>query len=654
MAGCGDVLSLEDLQTAKKHQIFEAEVITGKAGGAAGGASIDYATNQVTGQVQKTMPAIMRDLGFEPASFDFTSGGTLGVNDRSKAVLWPLSSGGDGYWYYWEGALQKVIPAASTPSSTGGVANGAWRPVGDVTLRDDLASSGGGAIVGTSIGSTVEVELALARPNRNTDGTLKASRVVDVNGLDVEDDYQQLTKHRMMQAPLTSQGGVIFLGDSIGNSQGATNYKFGYLYRFMRSLLNRAAGVGAKDQGYGYESYLNMATGAARDGITHTGTVISGAGAADSRLRLTVGQSLTITGRQAQTYDVFIDPSASSGNIEFYLNGVLYATRTVGAAISTFPTSPFLAGSSIHPDDIVQIKAATGTAIITGITTLREATAAPYVTSVCRSGWGFDEFSVQSRVDEVTNQVKLFKSGGPFALFVMLGTNNIYNPGLRKTPSDYIAALNTLIGKYVAGLNGPVNVVIQVPLKANETTYPPMPGYTYADYVKAIVGYGSANNCQVIRFDRIGASDAYYADGVHPNDAGHAAMAAKMCDQIGVPFAYGEFHQTPTIDHYREGDVTYNAKYRSYANNSAFQVRCHKQGRLLMMSGLAEPNGAISTDLTVGLVPIGFGPILTDIYTVADTGTGPVEVVIKRDRTINVKVVPTGFISFTGVSFILR
>ena len=30
---CGDVLSLEDLQTAKKHQIFEAEVITGKAGG---------------------------------------------------------------------------------------------------------------------------------------------------------------------------------------------------------------------------------------------------------------------------------------------------------------------------------------------------------------------------------------------------------------------------------------------------------------------------------------------------------------------------------------------------------------------------------------------------------------------------------------------
>ena len=145
---CGDVLSLEDLQTAKKHQIFEAEVITGKAGGVAGGVSIDYATNQVTGQVQKTMPAILRDLGFEPATFDFTTGGTLSTADRNKAVLWSLSSGGDGYWYYWAGALPKVIPAASTPASTGGVIAGAWRPVGDITLRGDLAAGNGASLVG--------------------------------------------------------------------------------------------------------------------------------------------------------------------------------------------------------------------------------------------------------------------------------------------------------------------------------------------------------------------------------------------------------------------------------------------------------------------------------------------------------------------------
>ena len=137
-SGCGDVLSLADLQTAKKHQIFEAEVITGKSGGVAGGADIDYATNQVTGQIQKTLPAVLRDAGFRPAAFTFATGGTLGVNDADVAVLWPLSAGGDGDYYNWQGALPKVIPASSTPASTGGVAPGAWVPVGDLSLRTEL------------------------------------------------------------------------------------------------------------------------------------------------------------------------------------------------------------------------------------------------------------------------------------------------------------------------------------------------------------------------------------------------------------------------------------------------------------------------------------------------------------------------------------
>ena len=74
---CGDVLSLEDLQTAKKHQIFEAEVITGKVGGVAGGATIDTATNPVTGQTQQTLPSILADLGFDVQSWTSSTGGVL-------------------------------------------------------------------------------------------------------------------------------------------------------------------------------------------------------------------------------------------------------------------------------------------------------------------------------------------------------------------------------------------------------------------------------------------------------------------------------------------------------------------------------------------------------------------------------------------------
>ncbi|MCR8603278.1 phage tail protein [Salmonella enterica subsp. enterica serovar Typhimurium] len=134
-SGCGDVISINDLQIAKKHQLFEAEVITGKAGGVAGGADIDYATNQVTLQTQKTLPAVLRDAGFSPASFNFTTGGTLGVNDADKAVLWPIEDGGDGNYYAWRGSLPKVIPASSTPLTTGGISDSAWVAFGDITFR---------------------------------------------------------------------------------------------------------------------------------------------------------------------------------------------------------------------------------------------------------------------------------------------------------------------------------------------------------------------------------------------------------------------------------------------------------------------------------------------------------------------------------------
>lgn len=162
-SGCGDVISIEDLKTAKQHQIFEAEVITGKAGGVASGADIDFATNQVTGQVQKTLPAILRDSGFRPAPFTFATGGSLGVNDADLAVLWPLSSGGDGNYYAWKGSLPKTIPAASSPATTGGISSSGWVAVSEAALRSDLASAstGNGAnlVADTTRSSTVQKTL---------------------------------------------------------------------------------------------------------------------------------------------------------------------------------------------------------------------------------------------------------------------------------------------------------------------------------------------------------------------------------------------------------------------------------------------------------------------------------------------------------------
>ena len=158
-SGCGDVLSLEDLKTAKKHQTFEAEVITGRAGGVSSGAEIDFATNQVTGQVQKTLTAILRDMGFERAPFDFTTGGTLGIADRNKIVYNPP----DNNWYSWAGTLPKVVSPGTNPLSD---AN--WIPRTDEVLRADLAA--GTVTIGNQNTVTVEKGLFYIIPDAVGDG----------------------------------------------------------------------------------------------------------------------------------------------------------------------------------------------------------------------------------------------------------------------------------------------------------------------------------------------------------------------------------------------------------------------------------------------------------------------------------------------------
>lgn len=136
-SGCGDVLSLEDLKTAKKHQTFEAEVITGRAGGISSGAEIDFVANQVTGQVQKTLPAILRDMGFNPAAFDFTTGGT--VTARDTVVYNPA----DNNWYSWSGTLPHVVAPGTNP-----LLDANWKPRTDQLLRQNLAAVDGLRFIG--------------------------------------------------------------------------------------------------------------------------------------------------------------------------------------------------------------------------------------------------------------------------------------------------------------------------------------------------------------------------------------------------------------------------------------------------------------------------------------------------------------------------
>jgi len=75
----------------------------------------------------------------------FTTGAT--INHPNEVLL----NAADGQYYKWTGSFAsggKVVPANSTPESTGGIGPGAWIGVGDASLRSDLASGGKAALVG--------------------------------------------------------------------------------------------------------------------------------------------------------------------------------------------------------------------------------------------------------------------------------------------------------------------------------------------------------------------------------------------------------------------------------------------------------------------------------------------------------------------------
>lgn len=80
----------------------------------------------------------------------FQAGATLTIPNQ---ILKDTTS---GEYYRWDGVLPKVVPAGSTPASTGGTGVNAWISVGDSTLRAMLASSVGAANVGKTGGGTVQ------------------------------------------------------------------------------------------------------------------------------------------------------------------------------------------------------------------------------------------------------------------------------------------------------------------------------------------------------------------------------------------------------------------------------------------------------------------------------------------------------------------
>lgn len=90
---------------------------------------------------QFTAEEAIRKFGYITMD-SFEDGATLTLPNQT------LRYEANGEYYRWDGEFPKVVPAGSTPDSTGEVKLGAWVSVGDASLRSQLASKLGYSLIG--------------------------------------------------------------------------------------------------------------------------------------------------------------------------------------------------------------------------------------------------------------------------------------------------------------------------------------------------------------------------------------------------------------------------------------------------------------------------------------------------------------------------
>lgn len=152
-------------------------------------ASAETAVSPVRNNTREIWSREIADIGGNLVSGSFEEGGALST---SSDVLWHQSG---AQCYTWAGTLPKVVPAGSTPQSSGGINASGWVTVKGRSLRNTLATTAGANMVGynssvTPVAGTVGEALG---PFKATGGTRAQSKEVRASQRLSVADYTEIT-----------------------------------------------------------------------------------------------------------------------------------------------------------------------------------------------------------------------------------------------------------------------------------------------------------------------------------------------------------------------------------------------------------------------------------------------------------------------------
>ena len=429
---------------------------------------------------------------------------------------------------------------------------------------------------------------------------------------------------RGVASGLVTYGGtsMLVIGDSITQGTGVTQQVNSWGWLFTRSVMNHCNEGVFNDSGYGYAHYLQWLLGANLPGVTTTGTLVA-AGVWGSRLQLATGQSLTMTLKEIKSFDVIYDATASAGaTFQIKLNGTTISNVVVSGAglkITAFPTILKANNILTRLSDVITVTCSAGTLQLCSVVEQKNSDENACVVSMGgQSGYAYQDYTSSANMDELAFYLNNPVNGANKILVCQLGTNNLYNAGKALSPTAMIAQIQTLL----TGMNTRctnLQFAISVPPKSLESTFPLILGtFKYEDYVRAIVAFAVANNVTLLRNDlSVLNTGVYYADGLHPNDAGASIMAGVATKTFGIKFDPWFKSINFTLDQYltqvrTDVAIPMNGTWGPFSALPGFAARAHLVAGNLVLSGVVVPNGSGSTQ--IGALPAGFIPDSQDRY----------------------------------------
>ncbi|KHA77509.1 hypothetical protein NC77_17915 [Janthinobacterium lividum] len=452
------------------------------------------------------------------------------------------------------------------------------------------------------------------------------------------------------------------LGDSKTAGVGVSALTQQSSWLLSRSLINhQARGFGAAS-GFGYASRLDMENAVKEPGITSQGTLVN-AGFVSSRLSLGVGQSIGITKREIAFVGLIVDADASAGaSLQVSMNGVPVgpALLVSGSGIRYVRTQ-LLKTCSI--DDVLTLTASGSSIQVCGIIAQRYSEKGCNVMVAGKSGTAYQDFNSGSALAEIVAHCNIYGGGRPTLFAIALGTNLLYSSLKALSPNDAVLELGRLVDGIRAGVQL-VKFLIEIPERADESAWPIIiAGYTYTDYVNAIVDFCEIRGFAMVRGDRsLNSTGRYYADKVHPNADGSRIRARSFCQALGVkydPYFKGAASDDlayqaifPRGINYFVAKPAFTAPWNNFSNSVPLGPSCQYYLNTLVFSGLIAPFGATGRTICKFDIPA----LAADRYFAASSNGGMTRLILTKDGFLKLadgEVIPSTYISLDNVSLLV-